>query len=122
MIRDILLTFTTNGSGAATTTATESVSGRLVAAEFNISAMDAGSDYTISVTSTPGGVDRTLFTLTNSNTNAWYDVRGLGSDAAAASSSEYVHPAAIGAPKVVVAQGGATKTGKVILYFEVDSE
>lgn len=119
MIRDITLSFTTTAGGAATTISPETVSGRLVGIEASISAMDAGSDYTVSITSSPGGVDRTLFTLTNSNTNAWYDVRGLGSDAAAASTAEFIHPLAIGAPKVVVAQGGATKTGKMILYFEV---
>lgn len=109
---------TTDGSGNYTSTDGTHVMGRVVAVEASISGLDATADTTISVTNTTSGVDKTLLTLTNSNANAHYDVRGLGSDNAGASSSEYVHPFVAGNLKVVVAQGGATNTGTVVVWVE----
>jgi len=119
-IRDVRLAFTTDASGDATTTSTEPVVGRLVAVEAKIAGMDATADFVISSTSTPGAVNRTFLTLTSTNTDAWFDTRGLGATAAGASTSEYVHPFIIGKPKVVVAQGGNAKSGVIILYVDAD--
>jgi len=92
--------------------------GRLVAVEVNDIDLAATADITIACTSSPGGIDRDLIVLTNVTADAWHDVRGLGSNVAGASSSEYVHPFVAGAITVTVAQGGNVLTGTVVLYIE----
>lgn len=122
MIRDIRLAVTTDGSGDGSATATESVVGRVVAVECSVSGLTAGADSTLSVTGSPGGVAQTILTLTDTVTNGWYQLRALGAGATGASSSEYVHPFVAGFLKVVVAQGGASKSASYVVYVDVDED
>lgn len=109
---------TTDASGDYASTDGTHVMGRVVAVEADISGFDATADTTISVTNTTSGVDKTLLTLTNANTDANYELRALGSTNAGASTSEYVHPFVAGNLKVVVAQGGNAKTGTIVVWVE----
>jgi hypothetical protein len=79
---------------------------------------DAGVDAVLSVTSAPGGEDTTLLTLSNADAEAWYYTKILGSDnAGAALVAEYVFQVVDGTLKLVVSAGGATKTGKCLVYL-----
>ena len=124
--RDIKLSVTTDASGDGSTTSAESpVSGRLVGVEYALGTFAAGVDVTISITRTPSGTDQTLLTLTNANASAWYypqvAVHGnTGTALTATAGGDTIKPLCIGLPKMVIAQGGDTKTGTVTLYFACD--
>lgn len=118
-IRDIRFAITTTAGGAYTGTSTEQILGNVIAVDVNLSGLDATADTTLSVVSpASGGAGRNLLVLTNSQANTVYDLRGLGTDAAGASSAEYVYPFVQGTLKLVVAQGGSTKTGTVVVFVE----
>jgi hypothetical protein len=110
------LLITTNGSGAATVLG-EPVVGYLEAVEWVDGTLADGVDAVISMTLTPSGVDRTLVTLTNANDDAWYQVRVNEHDTTGVATGGKTRPLVRGTPKVVVAQGGDTLSGAVILHI-----
>ena len=111
---------TTDGSGNATGYGYRSVQGQLMAVHWNVGTCVAGVDVTIS---TEGATaSKTHLTLTDANSSAMYYPRDiLHSEAGAAltgtNGGDRGMPLFVGRPKVVVAQGGATKTGTVTIYW-----
>lgn len=119
MLRDVVLNLTTDASGDKTLKASEQVAGLLIGIEWVVGTFDTGVDATITLQDTPSGVARTLLTLTNANSNAFYNVRTPEHDATgtATTTGSTCYPFIVGKPQVVIAQGGNTKTGKVVLYY-----
>lgn len=120
-LRDMRLIGTTDGSGDATITGSV-IKGRLVAVEWIDGDLADGVDGTLSMTSTPSGVDQTLLTLSNANSDAWYYPRTLvHSEAGAAltgtSGGDRDMYVLSGKPKLVISSGGAAATGGMILYY-----
>ena len=120
MIQYQLLKITTDGSGDATVTETRRLTGRIVAVEWGIGTGAAGIDFTLTITDTPGGADRTILTVLNANANKTYYpsvLRQLATDGSDIS-GVYSEPIVSGLLKAVVAQGGATKTCYLVVYYE----
>ena len=116
---------TTDGSGDATAYSEASYNGELVAVQWIDGDFADGVDGTLSVTSTDSGVDYTLLTLTDANNDAFYLTRGATSGATGAASLYAAAGTAVndkmpvvGKLKLVIAQGGATKTGGVVVFLE----
>lgn len=84
-----------------------------------------GVDAVLSVTNAPGGVDTTLLTMSNANTDDWYYPRTIAQDVNGADwedgtdlTAERVMHIVDGQLKLVVADGGDTKTGKCLVYLK----
>ena len=118
MIDHVKLLGTTDGSGDASETASVAIYGCLVAVEWAVGSLATGVDAVLSVTKTTSGVDHTLLTLTDANANGWYYPRATASDNAGAAIVSYVEDVIQGHLKLVIAQGGDTKTGGCVVYFE----
>lgn len=121
-LRDLRLMGTTNGSGAATINAERSVFGRLYAVEWIDGTFENGVDATLTAQATPSGVATTLLTLTNADDDKWYFPRALvhdesGTALTGTSGGDRCLPLVAGTPRLVIADGGATKTGGCILYY-----
>lgn len=113
---------TTNASGAATFTDTLSVLGYLYAVETVDGTFDDGVDATLSVVSTESGTALTLLTLTDWNTDAMYYPRHVvhgetGTALTGTAGGDRCMPVLNGTLQVVIAQGGNTKTGGLIVYY-----
>jgi len=76
-----------------------------------------GVDAVLSVTDTLSGVDHTLLTLTDANNDAWYFPRPVENDAAGAALTTRTLDVVYGTLKLVVAQGGVSKSGACIVYL-----
>lgn len=114
----IILEVTTDGSGDGTAISDLSKIGFLHEVEWVVGDFVTGVDFTLSVTGTPSGVDKTLLAVTNANANKVYLPRtlehnGTGGDLATYD-KHYIH----GKLKLVVAQGGAAKTGRVFIRLK----
>lgn len=122
-MREVRITIATSAGGAFTSAIAESaVNGYLYAIETVGGTLDAGTDWTFTVTQTSSGVDMTLLTLTDSNANAMYYPRvavhgNTGTALTATAGGDRTLQYCSGLPKLVIAQGGATKAGVAILYF-----
>jgi hypothetical protein len=97
----------------------------LYAVEWVDTDFDAGVDATLTVTSTPSGIDRTLLTLTDADAEATYYVRenahgntGTAWAEGADKTATRVQPIVDGTLKLVIAQGGNAKTGKCLVYLQ----
>lgn len=113
----IYIPVTTDSGGAASETKATDVNGFIYAIDLKLGTLASGAaDVTVSVTNTPDGVDRTLLTLTNVAANARYFPRELEDDNAGADATNRLMNLAVGRLKVVVAQGGNTKSGAVTVY------
>jgi len=121
-LHDMVLAVTTDVDGDATTNG-DGISGWLYALEWIDGDMADGVDITVTMQSGPSGVAQTLFTGTNVNDDAWYFPRkqvhddtgsGLTYDG---TYKVMVSPIVAGVPRIVVGEGGATKTGSLILYY-----
>jgi len=114
----ITMNFTTDASGDATVNVGLNNQPRfLYAVEWKLGTAVAGVDATLSTTNTDSAVDQTLLTLTNANANAWYYPRTLEDDTAGVALTTTDFFVVNGDLKLVVAQGGATKTGAAIVYL-----
>lgn len=117
-MKEIILPITTNGSGAATVTATHAVLGYLHCIEYRPGTMDTGAGLT--VTCETGTTSIPLLVKASAGTsNVWFYPRVLANsntDGAALTDRTFVVMS--GKPKVVVASGGATASGTLILYYE----
>lgn len=118
---DIRLNVTTDGSGDGSATATRAVFGYLVAVDWIDGDLTDGVDAVLSVTNTPSGVDHTLLTLTNANSDAiYYPRRVVDTTAGATATSVYDRFIIDGTLKLVVASGGSAKTGGCVVYYELE--
>lgn len=115
-MRDVRLSFTCNGSGAASAS-TDDLSGyKLTHVQWIDGNLADGVDATLAVTSRPGGVDRTVMTLTDANNDITMAVGEpvYGSDGATIAGS-YVPIMVDGKLTITVASGGSATSGGVIL-------
>ncbi len=119
----LVLTGTTNGSGAATIDATIGVYGRLYAVQWIDGDFDNGVDGTFTIQNAGGqGVAYTFLTLTDANDDAWYYPRTVvHSEAGVALTGTSGGDRDLflldGTPRLVIAQGGSAKTGGAVLYY-----
>lgn len=116
------LNATTDTNGDATTNDTLSIFGFLYAVETIDGSLDDGVDVVLSVQSTESGTALTLVTGTDWNTDAMYYPRHvIHSEALAAltgtSGGDRAMPVINGTLRIVIAQGGNTKTGGLIVYY-----
>ena len=119
MICTIKLTVTTDGSGDGTATATRPVSGWLEMVDWIDGDFADGVDGVLTVTGPDSATDHTLLTLTNANSDAiYYPRRVVDTTAGAAAAGVYDRFVFSGYLKLTVAQGGATKTGGAVVYFD----
>jgi len=118
------LTFTTNGSGAATAYS-GALNGTLYAIQWIDGDLADGVDATFTVTSADAGVDYALAVLTDANTDAIYYPRGAAALDTSGVAGTYdgtrpvigVEPIVMGRVKCVVGSGGATKSGGAVLFI-----
>lgn len=121
---EIRLIGTTDGSGDATIIATRPTLGKLYAVEMVDGDLADGVDATLSAIRTGSGVNQTLLTMTNFNTDQWVypraGVHDLTGTALTYDSTQAVSepPIINGVLQLVLAQGGDTKTGGCIVYVE----
>jgi hypothetical protein len=120
MLHDLKLTATTDAGGNATVNADRGSHGWLYAVQVVVGTLAATADLTLSTQAHDGA--KTLLTLTNVTADALYYPRDLVHDAAGAaltgtSGGDRALPLCAGVPRLVVAQGGAAKTGSVILFW-----
>ena len=121
MIEELILTGTSDATGDVTLTASQSVVGMLYAVEWVDGDLADGVDAVLSVTNTASGVDQTVLTLTDANSDAWYYPRELADDnAGAALAATYTYPVINGTLKLVIASGGNAKTGGAYVYVLTD--
>jgi len=118
---------TTNASGDVTVNGEVGLSGaRIYAVDFVLGTLTSGAvDVTLSDVGGPGGVTKTLLTITNAAANAVYYPRTLvHSEAAAAltgtAGGDRTQYVVTGALRVVVAQGGNVLTGSLHVWYERD--
>jgi hypothetical protein len=122
----IAVTFniTTDGSEAYTSTTDLGVSGQPASGAYLLHAVQwidgtltDGVDAVLSVTDAPGGADTTLLTLTNANDDAWYYPQVFVDTNAGVDTTFYTHQVVAGKLKLAVTSGGASKTGKCVVYL-----
>jgi hypothetical protein len=124
MIDHIKLVGTTDAAEAATITATILIHATLRAVEWIDGDLADGVDAVLSFASHSSGVSRTLLTLTDANSDAWYFPHEIAHDNAGAAvtldgtNEMYVPPIIFGTLSLAIANGGVTKTGGCIVYFE----
>lgn len=109
------INITTDGSGDGTGTA-EAAVGLLYA--IQVIDGDLADGFDLVLTAEQESLSIPLWTKTDVNTDQMIYPRAaqvLNTDGSALST--YAHPVFYGTPKAVVAQGGATKSGAVVLYI-----
>lgn len=114
----VKLPFTTDGSGNASVThdITDPVFGLVYAVQLIDGTCDDGVDVTITIEE--GELSIPVLTKADFNTDQMVyprAVQSLNTDGTALTS--HTAPIAVGQPKVVIAQGGASKTGAVVIYI-----
>lgn len=116
-IRKVVIPFTTNGSGAADTLSEVAAFGEVVA--VNIDTGDAASTADFTITANETGV--VVFNKTNIASDVQYPVRTPTYDTTGtAITGAYSAPVVAERLRLVVAQGGATKSGVVTVYVDGD--
>ena len=124
MLHDIRIPFTTTAGGAATEYPTFwPGASRVLAVVYDRGDVDTGADLTLSYDRYD--VVETVLTITNAGTSdvIWYPRRivqdNVGADLTGLAGGDVEPYLLMGRPKLVVAQGGATKTGALILVVQV---
>lgn len=112
---------TTSSGGAATVNAERSVLGRLFCIEYRPGTIATGATLTVTC---EGAASKPLLTKANAGTaDSWYYPRDLvhavtdGAALTGTSGGDRELPVMNGTPRVVIASGGATKTGAATLYY-----
>lgn len=124
MLRQIKLYGTTASDGSLTVTAEMPALGELYAVEWIDGTLADGVDAVLSCVRDNNAADVTLLTLTDANSDAWYQPRVPCHDAAGAAvtfdgtNEIYCKPLVNGYLKLVVADGGSAKAGGCIVYVE----
>ena len=118
MLTQYTATITTNGSGAATVYLGDQVRGRIICFKYAPGTIDTGADLTIT------GETSAVAILTKADAGTatvWYYPLAIAnqvSDGAASAISEVPVWVYVEKIKVVVAQGGDTKTGTITVWVE----
>jgi hypothetical protein len=124
MLEPVKLTGTTDSSGDLTLTSEGTYNGVLHSVQWIDGDLVDGVDAVLSVVNTDAGIDFTLLTLTNANSDALHLVRHQVSDATGAgvtydgTNEVYEMPPVVGKLKLVVSSGGDTKTGGAVVYVK----
>ena len=124
MIDHIKLVGTTDAAEAATIVAPFPIHGILRAVEWIDGDLVDGVDAVLSFASHSSGVTRTLLTLTDANDDTWKFPHEIAHDNAGAAvtldgtNEMYVAPLIFGTLSLAIANGGVTKMGGCIVYFE----
>lgn len=128
MIQQVKFAITTDGSGAYTSTVATAPQGEvsrdglgpwlLYAVEWVDGALADGVDAVLSVTNTLSGVDLTLLTLTDANSDLMYYPRVIADGVTGADlTGWYVQHVVDGTLKLTVTSGGSAATGACIVYL-----
>lgn len=116
-----LLSITTDGSGDATVNGSV-ILGKLFAIEYRPGTIDTGA--TVTVTCEADSSKPLLTKATAGTSNLWFYPRDLahavtnGAALTGTAGGDRVMPILHGVPRVVIASGGDTLTGSVIIYYE----
>lgn len=119
----VKLTGTTAADGSLTVQHTIPIHGTLERVEWIDGDLADGVDAVLSVTGTPSGVDHTLLTLTDANSDANYYPRVIAHDNATAAvtfdgtNELYTRDVFWGLLKLVISSGGNAKTGGCVVYY-----
>lgn len=123
-MKEILIKITCDGSGNATVKGEHSIFGKLYAIEYQPISLATGATCTITCLHTVEA-PKPLFTKANMGTShVWFYPRDLvhavadGSALTGSSGGDRACPIVAGTPQVVIASGGTSTTGNVILYYE----
>jgi hypothetical protein len=115
-MKSVRLVGTTDASGDLTVNGTMTISGVVYAIRWIDGDLVDGVDAVISTQ----GADAsgTILTLTNANDDATYYTRvdSSGSTGSALTIND-IMPLAVGKPRLVISDGGETKTGGCIIYY-----
>jgi hypothetical protein len=115
-MRRIRINVTTDGSGDATATATESCVGVLYAVQLVDGDLADGVDLTLTCEKEDLSIPLLVAADWNSDKMVYPRVlKNLNTDGTTIS-GQYEMPLFFGYAKAVIAQGGATKTGAVVCY------
>ena len=123
MLKEYIIKITTDGSGDAVDTTDTGIFGKLYAVAMVDGDFADGVDAVIIYTDSQG-VERTLLTLTNWNSDRiYYPREQVHSNTGAALTYDGTYPVTTtpiiaGPVQVTTDEGGATKSGAVILYVE----
>ncbi len=116
-MKTVLLSGTTNASGALTVTHSDHIIGKLYAVQLIDGSFDDGVDITL--TCEHGNLSIPLLIKADFNTDQIvYPRVATAAIADGAALTDYAMPVLNGKPKMVIAQGGDTKTGGCLLYVE----
>jgi predicted RecA/RadA family phage recombinase len=121
-LHEMRLSGTCTSDGALTVTGEEAVFGYLDAVDWIDGSFADGVDAVLSVYNTNTGVDVTLLTLTNADSDARYYPRAIvHSEAGVAltgtSGGDRARMLMNGVPKLAVTSGGDVKTGGCVIYW-----
>jgi hypothetical protein len=123
MMKEISVSFTTAANGGATALAPSgALFGKLYAVLYMPTSIDTGA--TVTITCEGLGTKPVLTKASAGTANLWFYPRDLvhavadGAALTGTSGGDRDLPILAGVIKVVIASGGDTKTGKVIVYFE----
>jgi hypothetical protein len=110
------LSFTTDGAGAATVLGSLVPDGALLyAVIFDAAATDNTCDVTL--TMEQNGASNTVLTLTDQTAYGVYYPRVVEHGNTGTALTTTTPPLIFGVPKIVVAQGGATLSGSIVLLY-----
>jgi hypothetical protein len=122
-MKELSVSFTTNGSGAASEQSTQAILGKLYALEYRPTSIATGA--TLTVTCENGSLSHALLTKASAGTSVtlYYPrdlVHGVADGVALTGTSggDRAEPVLNGYVKVVIASGGDTKIGSVVFYYE----
>lgn len=113
-IKRTSIALATDGSGGCTAYSS-SVAGHVIGFYYDRGTLD---DSTTDITVTEEFTGASLLTLTNVTATARYRPRVATHDVTGADTGALDAPAVVGRIKVVVAQGGDTKTGTLHVYID----
>jgi hypothetical protein len=124
-MKSVMLKLSTGASdGAATTVAATAICGELYAIEYQPGTIDTGATVTVTCVGNNGVAKPILTKATAGTTDSWYYPRDLvhavadGSALTGSSGGDRVCPIVNGVLKAVIASGGNSKLGYVVVYYE----
>lgn len=117
MASPVTISVTTIADGSGNNIANVGDAKLLYAVEWNDGDLIDGVDAVLSKVNTINGTDRTIVTLTNANSDAFYYPRLAETDNAGAALTTTTLPMISGTVKLTITSGGDTKTGGVTLHM-----
>jgi len=116
---NVILTVTTDATGDGTATATKSVAGWIEKIVCTDGTLANSHTLSLSATSTPSGVDETLWSTTAGDTNSDTNTNPVVANRDQAYdtlSGQYTRIYAVGKLKLTVAAGGSGGVGGITVY------